>query len=161
MAARDKRPSVWTSARILRALLRTEDLFSTGRELTPVRHNEHHTVNSDEDLVSHLRWMVLALPSLVEEGHKDKALRWLGFVQGALWAKGLATISDLKSCNREEVPVDLEVNDLVILATEPSRSFRVAKISHGYDPGTGLALLLTEAEGHRHGWEDIQLLRKK
>lgn len=161
MPASDKRPSVWTSARILRSLLRTEELSAAHTGADAVRHNEHDLVKSESDLVSHLQWMASALPSLVEEGHRDKALRWLGFIQGAMWAKGLTTIADLKRCNREEVPVDLVVDDLVILATDPSRSFRVAKISHGYDPGTGLAYLVTETEGSHHGWEDIQLLRKK
>lgn len=34
------------------------------------------------------------------EHRREKAMRWLGFVQGALWALGKAPIEDLKNMNR-------------------------------------------------------------
>jgi hypothetical protein len=37
------------------------------------------------------------------EHRREKAMRWLGFVQGALWAHGLAPVSELKTMNRPGV----------------------------------------------------------
>jgi len=154
------RRSPWTHARILRSLLRTEERCPSSNNADPVRHVSDDPVKDDRELLSHVRWMLSAIPVLVEGGRRDKSLRWLGFVQGVMWAKGWVTISDLRDCNREEIPYDLEVDDLVIMASDPSSTFRVTKISHGYNPGTGLAFLVTE-DGSSHGWEDIQILRKK
>jgi hypothetical protein len=44
------------------------------------------------------------MPALIEAGDErrsaiEKAMRWLGFVQGALWAGGSATIEELKRMN--------------------------------------------------------------
>ncbi len=50
------------------------------------------------------------LAFMCEEGatyaaeRREKAMRWLGFVQGALWASGRATIEELKNMNRPDGP---------------------------------------------------------
>jgi len=36
---------------------------------------------------------------LVDQGRMEKAFRWLGFVQGAVWAAGLAPLDTLKKMN--------------------------------------------------------------
>jgi len=41
------------------------------------------------------------------EHRREKAMRWLGFVQGALWALDIAPISDLKNMNRPDEPSPL------------------------------------------------------
>lgn len=43
--------------------------------------------------------------STYAEGRREKAMRWLGFVQGALWAHGLAPIDELKNMNRPDASV--------------------------------------------------------
>jgi hypothetical protein len=35
----------------------------------------------------------------VEEGRRDKAMRWLGFIQGVLWVQRIYTIDELKLHN--------------------------------------------------------------
>lgn len=53
----------------------------------------------------HLKWMLeqLRLPEMFSEGKRN---RWLGFVQGALWAKGLTTIEKEKERNRTQDSAD-------------------------------------------------------
>lgn len=50
---------------------------------------------------AHLTWMCLRIEDMVQDDAKwSKAMRWLGFVQGAMWAVGRSTISSLKDDNR-------------------------------------------------------------
>lgn len=44
----------------------------------------------------HLLWMCVTAKGLVEESRTEKAMRWLGFIQGALWASGKKSLTDLK-----------------------------------------------------------------
>jgi len=59
----------------------------------PVRHGTAH---------QHLAFMCGEGASYAEE-RREKAMRWLGFVQGALWRDGYATIDTLKNMNRPDV----------------------------------------------------------
>lgn len=49
---------------------------------------------------NHMLWMTWQIPGFLEEGRKEKANRWLGFIQGALWAKDIYTIEEMKDHNR-------------------------------------------------------------
>lgn len=60
---------------------------------------DHTSVVSDE-FHQHLLWLCVAGRQLVDEGRTDKAMRWLGFVQGCLFAVGISTIAELKEANR-------------------------------------------------------------
>ena len=161
-----KTPSVWTYTRLVRSLQRTVQVLALS-SVTPKRYDKEVLVRRDEqdlkEVIAHLSWMVNEI-----EGHilypnmgKDKSMRWLGFIQGAMWALGLATLGELRKANKEEVPTpsSLEVDDYVIVVNKPEAKFRVARVSHGADPGSGIALLVNE-DGSRHGWEDIYFLRK-
>ncbi len=48
----------------------------------------------------HILYMLWRIPWLIEAGRKEKANRWLGFVQGALWANDIYTIEEMKEHNR-------------------------------------------------------------
>lgn len=52
------------------------------------------------DTYKHLLYMLWKIPHFIEEGRKEKANRWLGFVQGVLWAKDIYTIEEMKEHNR-------------------------------------------------------------
>lgn len=54
------------------------------------------------DQIRHLKWMVGQSIGFVQEGRIDKAMRWLGFIQGALWAMHLVTIEESKRANMPE-----------------------------------------------------------
>jgi len=48
----------------------------------------------------HTAWMLCKIPEFMAAGRHEKAMRWLGFVQGYLWARGLAGIDEMKEWNR-------------------------------------------------------------
>jgi hypothetical protein len=50
----------------------------------------------------HLLYMLWQIPHFIKEGRKEKANRWLGFVQGALWANDIYTIEEMKDHNRPD-----------------------------------------------------------
>lgn len=50
--------------------------------------------------IAHLRWMLLSILAFVAEDRLDKANRWLGFVQGALWYLGISSIEESKQINK-------------------------------------------------------------
>ena len=54
----------------------------------------------DRSFVSHLKKMCLKAIGLIEAGETEKAMRWLGFIQGAMWHMQLKTIKELRSDNR-------------------------------------------------------------
>lgn len=48
----------------------------------------------------HCHGMLTKVEGFLKEGRLDKAFRWLGFVQGALWVSKVYTLNDLKNHNR-------------------------------------------------------------
>ena len=53
-----------------------------------------------DETISHVLWMLCKIPEFIEAGREEKANRWLGFVQGVLWAKEIYTIEEMKEHNR-------------------------------------------------------------
>jgi hypothetical protein len=52
-----------------------------------------------EQALGHLRWMFVEIGDSVA-GVPGKADRWVGFVQGVLWANGFGSIEEFKGDNR-------------------------------------------------------------
>ena len=52
------------------------------------------------EILEHCHGMLDKMEQFVKEGRMDKAFRWLGFVQGCLWATGKYRLEDLKNHNR-------------------------------------------------------------
>lgn len=50
-------------------------------------------------LASHLLYMCDTGKQFVWAGRTEKAMRWLGFLQGAIWAYGIASIDEMKHWN--------------------------------------------------------------
>lgn len=50
----------------------------------------------------HIMWMTWQIPQFLKDGRKEKANRWLGFIQGALWALDVYTIEEMKNHNRPD-----------------------------------------------------------
>jgi len=50
----------------------------------------------------HIMYMLWMIPQFIKEGRKEKANRWLGFVQGVLWANDVYEIEDMKEHNRQD-----------------------------------------------------------
>lgn len=53
------------------------------------------------DRLRHALWMIHQAREFAA-GNPEKAHRWLGFVQGVIWATGLATIEEMKEDNRPQ-----------------------------------------------------------
>lgn len=51
------------------------------------------------DTMRHLYFLLGEIPGLMAQGRTDKAMRWLGWVQGALWGLGFETLHDAKLRN--------------------------------------------------------------
>lgn len=51
----------------------------------------------------HALWMCHEIQKMVNgeppQKKRDKAMRWLGFVQGVLWSRGIYSIDDMRSHN--------------------------------------------------------------
>lgn len=65
-----------------------------------VRHPE---LESLPKTIEHLRWMIGQSRDLVKNGRPDKALRWLGFIEGSIVQLGIFTL-------REVQLIDVEVS---------------------------------------------------
>lgn len=50
----------------------------------------------------HLLWMCCNATLFASEGRIEKAMRWLGFIQGAFWQMGLRTVEQMKLDNKPD-----------------------------------------------------------
>ena len=51
---------------------------------------------STNDKISHFKFMCDEAQSFADQGRVEKAMRWLGFLQGVLWMSGRFNLDDLK-----------------------------------------------------------------
>jgi len=57
----------------------------------------------DSKKIAHMQSMVPKAIAFFKEGRREKGFRWLGFLQGVLWAEGIYSIEELKNHNRPDV----------------------------------------------------------
>ena len=88
-----------TTEKLREAFLACEALVAEQGVSTAVRNAD---AEDREGRLSHLLWLAQNGLLLVEEGRREKAMRWLGFLQGAVWAFKLANIDNLKGMNRPD-----------------------------------------------------------
>ena len=48
----------------------------------------------------HIRFMTEEIPRILDEGKIEKAMRWLGFMQGYLVSLGIYTLEEVKEHNK-------------------------------------------------------------
>jgi hypothetical protein len=77
--------------------------------IVPVRFDEEDSMMSAKDLgwprlAAHYKFMCDEGQRLVDAGRIEKAMRWLGFLQGALWRQWRFTLDQLKNHSRPEPP---------------------------------------------------------
>ena len=59
------------------------------------------TLRENDHSWEHLHWMTYQMEDMLfEEDNMEKVMRWLGFLQGVLFCKGVYTIEQLKEHNR-------------------------------------------------------------
>lgn len=54
------------------------------------------------NVLAHCHGMLDKMEVFVAEGRMDKVFRWLGFIQGCLWATGQHNLEELKNHNRSD-----------------------------------------------------------
>jgi len=92
-----------TKEQILAAIEKYNQLLS--HQGVPVLEHPHDvSCVTRAGALTHLRSMFPEIYLFLDQGKTEKAFRWLGFVQGALWALGLMTIEQLRNDNRSDPP---------------------------------------------------------
>jgi hypothetical protein len=56
----------------------------------------HHTKCYLGEALGHVKWMLNVLSYSAKDWNPTKAHRWIGFIQGVLWASGRYTIDELR-----------------------------------------------------------------
>jgi hypothetical protein len=57
---------------------------------------------TNRDAKRHLKFMAHEILKFLEEGRREKAMRWLGFMQGVAWARGDLTLEEVKELNKPD-----------------------------------------------------------
>jgi hypothetical protein len=52
----------------------------------------------------HIAWMCKEVRAFVTQGRREKAMRWLGFIQGVIWSTGLFSLDQIKNHVRPDEP---------------------------------------------------------
>ncbi len=75
----------------------------------PKRFDEFDGAPSYDEQLEHVLWMIHEIPVLIEKQQQEsytrdynKINRWLGFIQGIMWANGFYNIAFLKKQNSGE-----------------------------------------------------------
>ena len=74
-----------------------------GKKIPKQELPESEHPSSPEILLSHCYWMLDQIEAFLDSGNIGKANRWLGFIQGSLWANKLFTVEELKEQNRSDL----------------------------------------------------------
>lgn len=62
--------------------------------------SDYTKVGDKSERLQYLHTMCKETKKLIEKGDIEKANRWLGFIQGGLWADQVFTIDDMRDHNR-------------------------------------------------------------
>jgi len=54
--------------------------------------------------LEHVAWMCTEILRALSGGEREKAMRWLGFAQGVLWAQGVYAVNEMREQNRAVRP---------------------------------------------------------
>lgn len=81
--------------------------------LKPVKHYDITLAIDYKQEIQHCRWMLDEMEKMLEDAENPyvydtdakiaKINRWLGFIQGVMWAQSMFTIDQLKEDNRSNV----------------------------------------------------------
>jgi hypothetical protein len=71
------------------------------KQFTGMEARTHFVFPASKEL-AHLRFMCEEACKFVDANRVEKAMRWLGFLQGVLFARGFYSLNDLKKHSRPE-----------------------------------------------------------
>lgn len=95
-----------SNKKIISAARRCRQLLGTGDAVRCDPEESYVVGPLDSALirVKHLRYCCDQIETFLVEGQQEKAFRWLGFVQGCLWASYGIPISELGQMNMPDEP---------------------------------------------------------
>ncbi len=64
-----------------------------------VLYHQHTEPTNSVEVLQHVKWMTITAQNFIPD-HVDKAMRWLGFIQGVLFSLGFFTIEELREHSR-------------------------------------------------------------
>ena len=70
----------------------------------PMRYPSNGETPDPVDAARHALWMCAEARRFLQGGQREKADRWLGFVQGILWTFGHYSIDDMRGHNTATPP---------------------------------------------------------
>jgi len=71
-------------------------------QLTEMESISHVGGLSQQDKIAHWKFMCDEARKFADQGQLDEAMRWLGFLQGALWMDNAFTLDELKNHSTSE-----------------------------------------------------------
>jgi len=86
-----------TPEQIQDALTKYEEYLSAYG--VPLRHPAGEGAPTNEAAGRHALWMCSEVRKFLADGRREKADRWLGFIQGVLWVLGNYTIDNMRAHN--------------------------------------------------------------
>lgn len=88
-----------TSEKVLEVIETYRKLF-VDRNIGKIDYPHDELLDGEAHGLEHCHGMLDKMGEFVHEGRMEKAFRWLGFVQGTLWALRIFPLTDLKNHNR-------------------------------------------------------------
>lgn len=76
---------------------------SASRQLDGDEHHRYCYQIAESPEVRHLKYMCVEGSRLVDDGCVPKAMRWLGFLRGVLWARNAYTLAELRSHSKSAI----------------------------------------------------------
>lgn len=70
------------------------------RNIDKIDYPHDELLDGETHGLEHCHGMLDKMVEFVHEGKTEKVFRWLGFVQGVLWASRIYPLTDLKNHNR-------------------------------------------------------------
>jgi hypothetical protein len=95
-----------TEEKVLFAVKQLEEAFKAVQLLEPVIVAQNPSATRAAGQLGHLLWMFHTIPVFLAEGRREKAMRWLGFLQGSAWTLRVRSIEAMK---RDNMPEDSDL----------------------------------------------------
>lgn len=97
MSQKDKGMSIEKCFKVIK--LYKDHLYIRGVDPISANYTERGFTLGNGPIIAlnHLLTMLIRMEGYLEEGRREKFMRWLGFVQGSLWVLGCFSLNELRS----------------------------------------------------------------
>jgi len=83
-------------------VIQTYRNFFQEKGIEPIDYPHDLMLESLEKGFSHCYGMLSKMEEFIREGRREKAFRWLGFIQGFLWASNSYSLEELRNHSRPD-----------------------------------------------------------